>query len=108
MVEARSNEQITTAEFSAKFRSKYEVYQFMTIDAKAYLPAPECLTIYFLKDLIRGAKSCKFSFFISNIDIVIKSDEAKHLHVPLYEGLSVENILSKGMTYEQVRTHMPD
>ena len=80
----------------------------MTIDAKAFLPAPECVTIYFLKDLIRGVKSCKFSFFISNIDLVIKSDEAKHLHVPLYEGLSVENILSKGMTYERVRQHMPD
>ena len=80
----------------------------MTIDAKAFLPAPECVTIYFLKDLIRGVKSCKFSFFISNINLVIKSDEAKHLHVPLYEGLSVENILSKGMTYERVRQHMPD
>ena len=80
----------------------------MTIDAKAFLPAPECVTIYFLKDLIRGVKSCKFLFFISNINLVIKSDEAKHLHVPLYEGLSVENILSKGMTYEQVRHHMPD
>ena len=33
MVEAYQKEQITTAEFSAKFRSKYEVYQFLTIDA---------------------------------------------------------------------------
>ena len=62
MVEAQPNQQITTAEFSAKFRSKYEVYQFMTIDAKAYLPAPENVTIYFLKDLIRGAKNCKLHF----------------------------------------------
>ena len=59
MVEAAPKEKITTAEFSAKFRSKYEVYQFLTIDAQAYLPAPECVTIYFLKDLIRGAKKCK-------------------------------------------------
>ena len=64
MVEAQPNQQITTAEFSAKFRSKYEVYQFMTIDAKAYLPAPENVTIYFLKDLIRGVKSCKYSFWL--------------------------------------------
>ena len=62
MVEANPQAQITTAEFSAKFRSKYEVYQFVTIDAQAYLPAPECVTIYFLKDLIRGAKKCKFYF----------------------------------------------
>ena len=63
MVEANPQTQITTAEFSAKFRSKYEVYQFVTIDAQAYLPAPECVTIYFLKDLIRGQKKCKSSFY---------------------------------------------
>ena len=47
-------QRITTAEFAAKFRSKYEVYSFLSIDAMAYLPPPECVTIYFLKDLIRG------------------------------------------------------
>ena len=50
---------VTTAEFSAKFRSKYEVYIFLTVDAKAYLPAPECVTIYFVKDLVRGVRNCK-------------------------------------------------
>ena len=47
-------QRVTTAEFAAKFRSKYEVYSFLTIDAMAYLPPPECCTIYWLKDLIRG------------------------------------------------------
>lgn len=56
--DARSR--ITTAEFSAKFRSKYEVYQFLTLDAKAYLPAPECVNIYFLKDIVRGEKKSKY------------------------------------------------
>ena len=59
MVEANQNKLITTAEFAAKFRSKYEVYQFLTIDALAYLPPPECVTMYFLKDLVRGIKKCK-------------------------------------------------
>ena len=59
MVEAQPRERITTAEFSAKFRSKYEVYQFLTIDALAYLPPPQAVTIYFLKDLVRGKKRCK-------------------------------------------------
>ena len=45
--------------FSAKFRSKYEVYQFLTIDALAYLPPPQAVTIYFLKDLVSGKKRCK-------------------------------------------------
>ena len=56
-----AKQQITTAEFAAKFRSKYEVYSFLSIDAMAYLPPPECVTIYFLKDLIRGTKKFKWA-----------------------------------------------
>ena len=33
----------------------------MTIDALAYLPPPECVTVYFLKDLVNGRKKCKLS-----------------------------------------------
>jgi hypothetical protein len=50
---------ITTSEFSAKFRSKNEVFAFLSIDVEAYLPSKECVTIYFLKDLVNGNKKCK-------------------------------------------------
>ena len=58
-ISSTAKKRVTTAEFAAKFRSKYEVYQFLTIDAKAYLPAPECVTIYFLKEIVRGEKKSK-------------------------------------------------
>ena len=58
-ISTSTKKRVTTAEFASKFRSKYEVYQFLTIDAKAYLPAPECVTIYFLKDMVRGEKKSK-------------------------------------------------
>ena len=45
---------ITTSEFAAKFRSKNEVYAFLSIDVGVYLPANDCVTIYFLKDLVMG------------------------------------------------------
>ena len=35
-----------------------------------------------------------------NLSVVIKSDDAKNLHVPQYEGLNVENILKMGMENE--------
>ena len=54
---------ITTKEFAAKFRSKTEVYTFLTVDVGAYLPPPECLTIYFLKSLSMGHKKCKFPIY---------------------------------------------
>ena len=60
---------VTTATFAAKFRSKrgkwtlpltpIEVFTFLTVDVKAYLPAMNTLTIYFLKDLITGQKKRK-------------------------------------------------
>ena len=50
---------VTTNEFSAKFRSKNEVYTFLAVDVDAYLPPTECVTIYFLKDLVSGKKKCK-------------------------------------------------
>ena len=52
--------QITAAQFVAKFKSKREVHQFLIVDARAYLCSEDCLTIYFLKDLICGKKKCKF------------------------------------------------
>jgi hypothetical protein len=52
---------VTTTEFSTKFRSKNEVYSFMVNDVAAYLPPKECVTIYYLKDLVSGNKKCKCS-----------------------------------------------
>ena len=53
-------QRISTATFSAKFRSKSEVFQFLTIDVGAFLPPKECVTTYFLKDLVMGRKKCKY------------------------------------------------
>ena len=48
--------QITATAFAAKFKSKRECYTFLTLDVKAYLPEYKNVTIYFLKDLVSGAK----------------------------------------------------
>ena len=50
---------LTTKEFSSKFRTKTEVYTFVTIDVAAYLPPHECCTIYWLRDIVNGNKKCK-------------------------------------------------
>ena len=51
---------ITAKEFAAKFSTKRECFTFLAIDCKAYLPAYDTITIYFLKDLIAGRKKCKY------------------------------------------------
>ena len=55
-----SKAKLTTKEFSAKFRTKTEVYTFITIDVAAYLPPHECCTIYWLRDIVNGTKKCKW------------------------------------------------
>jgi len=47
--------------FSAKFRSKKEVWNFLTIEVGAYLPPFENITVYHMKDLLSGSK--KVSYF---------------------------------------------
>jgi hypothetical protein len=56
-----AKQRVTTKEFTSKFKSKNEVYSLMSIDVGAYLPPPECVTIYFLKDLSEGKKKCTFA-----------------------------------------------
>ena len=50
---------VTTSQFAAKFKSKREVFNFLTVEAKAYLCNVDSLTIYFLRDLAAGKKKCK-------------------------------------------------
>ena len=57
-----SNENISAQAFASKFKSKKEIFQLLTVEAKAYLPGYEFITIYFLKDLICGSKKCKLQY----------------------------------------------
>ena len=59
--ELRPRVQMAAPEFAAKFKSKREIYTFLTIDANAYLPPIANVTIYFLKDIIGGKRKCKYS-----------------------------------------------
>jgi hypothetical protein len=60
--------EVTAAEFASKYKSKREVYNFLTINCKAYLCSAENVTIYFLKDLVAGKKKCK-STALSNLTL---------------------------------------
>ena len=45
-------EAVNVNTFAAKFKSKREIYTFLTIDGGVYLPDFANVTIYFLKDLL--------------------------------------------------------
>ena len=50
----RGRQQVTATAFAAKYKSKREIFNFLTIDVKAYLPSYDTISIYFLKDLVSG------------------------------------------------------
>ena len=52
--QARGKQQVTATAFAAKYKSKREIFNFLTMDVKAYLPTYETVSIYFLKDLVSG------------------------------------------------------
>lgn len=73
---------ITAAEFSAKYRSKKEVFVFLTVDCRAYIFDASNVTIYFLKDLCSGKKKCKRPINNNTTCADITYDEVKYLFCP--------------------------
>ena len=67
---------VNVSTFAAKYRSKREVYTFLTIDGDAYLPPFENVTVYFLKDVVSGQKKCKC---IVADQAVVKNERVRHL-----------------------------
>ena len=49
-------QQVNVASIAAKYKSKYEIHLFLTVDCAKYLPSLDCVTIYWMKDLINGVK----------------------------------------------------
>ena len=45
---------VSSKEFSAKYKSKRETYNFLAADVGVYLPPYDNVTIYFLKELMGG------------------------------------------------------
>jgi hypothetical protein len=74
--------QVSAKEFSAKYKSKKECYNFLTVTAKAYLSSHETVTTYFLKSLINGEKQCKYSQPFLTLRADIKCNRLKVFFVP--------------------------
>ena len=52
---------VPIGQFSGTFRAKREIYMAMQLDCGAYLPQYEDCSVYWLKSLISGEKSCKYN-----------------------------------------------
>ena len=60
---------ISSKEFSAKYRSKREIYNFLATDCHIYLPPYDNVTIYFIKDIMFGKKKMMSTKLVKTIHI---------------------------------------
>ena len=60
---------ISSKEFSAKYRSKREIYNFLATDVGVYLPPYDNITIYFIRDLMFGRKKMLNTKLVKTIHI---------------------------------------
>ena len=78
---AGGNQRVPVQEFAARFQSKKECYNFLTQDCEAYEPPQDTVTVWHLRDQIRGTKG------------YIKGSAIKHLAVPHYDNLTLKLIM---------------
>ena len=50
---------INVKEFAARFRSKYEIYSFLTVECHFYLPSYDQTSIWWLRAIALGEKKGK-------------------------------------------------
>ena len=86
---------MTAAEFNAKFRSKQEVFRFLTFDCGAYLPAYTSVTIWHLRDIANGRRR------------KIPAAQVKTIQVPHFEGLKVSRMLDNAKNFPAVMAALP-
>ena len=119
--------QVSAAAFSAKYRSKREVYNFLAVDVGVYLPSyGKCQE---LGAIVRQAASVHGELlqhtnpFVSPADTVtiyflkdltsgvkkkIYGKEVRHITIPAYEGLALRDIATFSDQHPQVDDYLPD
>ena len=79
--------QISAKEIGAKFKSKREIFRFLTAEVKAYLGEFETMTVWHLRDISAGDKA------------IIMADQVKHINIPNYTGLKIEKMIEFAKNY---------
>ena len=78
---------VTSTEFSQRFSSKQECFRFLASEVGAYLDDYKVMSIFHLRDIISGNRT------------LVKSKDIQHIHVPIFESLSVVKMLEWASKY---------
>ena len=75
--------------------SKNQIHRFITVELGGYLDSPANTTIFDMKDKISGEKT------------IIKATDVKHITIPQFEGLSVEEMIKYAKDFPEVMKALP-
>ena len=111
MAESQIRQQMSAAQFAAKFKSKRECHRFLAVEVGAYIPPLSTVTIYHMRDLIAGQKrvSATLSEILTILFVfqIIYGEGVKHFSVPLYETLKVVEMLKFAQRWQEVGEFFP-
>ena len=100
--------QVSAKEFSAKYKSKRECFNFLTVEAKTYLSAYETLTTYYLKWVLSLFLKFLYRDLIAGRKKKVKCDQVKIIFIPQYDKLTIETILDQAAFHPEVKDYLPD
>ena len=86
---------MSAKEFEAKFSTKRDVWRLLSNECRWYLPPESTTTIWHLKELARGERTH------------IKRGAEKTIHLPQYEGLTIQDVLAYAQKREDVLRALP-
>ena len=90
------NVKITAQEWAAQARDKAECYHKVGHEFGAYLPSVDQVTSWHMRDLATGVKKR------------IKGVDIKSMHVPCYEGLTINDLIGLIKEKPFVQMCLPD
>ena len=99
---------ITAQELAAKAQSKREIYNFLAIDARAYLPDSTLVTIYFLKGKYRLTPMTSRVDLVAGKKKFVPCNDVRYLFMPQYDNCSIKAVLEQAANYPEVEHFLPD
>ena len=74
------------SQLQERFKSKNELYKFLTQECGIYLPKNNCTNIYFLKDIMTGKKEVSFPYVHVFTLVVCFKESRENFSCSLYYG----------------------
>ena len=107
-MDVRLVQKVTAAEFAAKYKSKRECFNFLTVACKAYLSSYNTVTIYFLKGEYPSLTVTVCAELVAGQKKFVRCEDVRYLYMPQYDNCSIKAVLEQAAHYPQVEAYLPD